>query len=164
MNITVCYVDNYYGPGTWLDALTWKSISHIMSKFNVHNTRLISHGRWPSGRVVAPQIEDCLSKWWKKYFFFLNLLKNFIPTTNIKNKTRQGRRCWQQTLHHLAQLFFFYMWHVLHDRLGEVNLLSKFQLRSSYSLRVKVYWRYFHKGSYMTREAFKADRDEFWVT
>ena len=39
------------------------------------------------------------------------------------------------------------MWHVTHDRLGKVNLLLKVQLPSSYSLRVKVYWRYFHRPS-----------------
>ena len=33
------------------------------------------------------------------------------------------------------------MWHV-----WGVNILSKFQLPSSYVLWVKVYWRYFHKG------------------
>ena len=37
-------------------------------------------------------------------------------------------------------------WHVTHDRCGEVKLLSKFQLPSSYGLGVKVFWRYFHKG------------------
>ena len=39
------------------------------------------------------------------------------------------------------------MWHVTHDKWGEVNLLSKFELPSSYGLGVKVFWRYFHKGS-----------------
>ena len=45
------------------------------------------------------------------------------------------------------------MWQVTHDtccvthgRLREVNFLSKFQLPTSYRLRVRVYWRYIHKG------------------
>ena len=43
------------------------------------------------------------------------------------------------------------MWHLTRDRYGEVNLLSKFQLPSSYRLGMKVCWRYtelrryFHK-------------------
>ena len=32
------------------------------------------------------------------------------------------------------------------NRLGEVDLLLKFQLSSSYGLGVDVHWRYFHKG------------------
>ena len=36
---------------------------------------------------------------------------------------------------------------MIRDRLGEVNILSKFQLSSSYGLGVTVHWRYFHKGS-----------------
>ena len=40
------------------------------------------------------------------------------------------------------------VWHMIHDRWGEVNLLSKFQLPScSLWEYVKVFWRYFHKGS-----------------
>ena len=38
-------------------------------------------------------------------------------------------------------------WHVTHDMWEEVNHLSELQLPSSYSLGVKVFWRYFHKGS-----------------
>ena len=39
-----------------------------------------------------------------------------------------------------------WQWHVTHDRWGEVNLLLKFQIPSSYGLVVTVFWRYFHKG------------------
>ena len=39
------------------------------------------------------------------------------------------------------------MWHLTRDRNGEVNLLSKFQLPSSYGLGMKVCRRYFHKPS-----------------
>ena len=39
------------------------------------------------------------------------------------------------------------MWHMTRDRWGKVNLLSKFQLPSYYGLGVKVFQRYFHKGS-----------------
>ena len=39
------------------------------------------------------------------------------------------------------------MWHMTRDRWGQVNLLSNFQLSSSYGLGVKVFWRYFHKSS-----------------
>ena len=39
------------------------------------------------------------------------------------------------------------MWHLTREMWGDVNLLSKFQLPSSYSLGVKVCWRYFHRGS-----------------
>ena len=35
------------------------------------------------------------------------------------------------------------MWHMTCDRWGEVKLLSKCQLPSSYGLGVKVFWRYF---------------------
>ena len=38
------------------------------------------------------------------------------------------------------------MWHMTHSRWGKVNLVSQFQLPSSYGLGVKVFWRYFHKG------------------
>ena len=36
------------------------------------------------------------------------------------------------------------MWHLTHDRWGEVYLLSIFQLASSYGLGMKVFWRYFN--------------------
>ena len=38
------------------------------------------------------------------------------------------------------------MWHMTCDRCGEVNLLSQFLLISSYSLGVKVSWRFWGKG------------------
>ena len=37
-------------------------------------------------------------------------------------------------------------WHVPCDTWWGVNILSKFQLSSSYGLGKTVYWRYFHKG------------------
>ena len=37
-------------------------------------------------------------------------------------------------------------WHVTHDKWGEVNLLLKFKLPSTYGSGVKVFWRYFHKA------------------
>ena len=40
----------------------------------------------------------------------------------------------------------YYMWHMTRDRWGEEDLLLKYQLPSSYGLRVKVFWRYFTKG------------------
>ena len=36
-------------------------------------------------------------------------------------------------------------WHVTHDRWREVDIILKCHLPSSYSLGVKVFWRYFHK-------------------
>ena len=39
------------------------------------------------------------------------------------------------------------MWTMTHDRWGEVNFLSNFELPSTNGLGVKVFWRYFHKGS-----------------
>ena len=44
------------------------------------------------------------------------------------------------------------MWHVTQDRWKEVNLLSKFQLPSSYRLGVKVFWRYFHNKDESIKE------------
>ena len=35
-------------------------------------------------------------------------------------------------------------WHVTHDGWREVNLISKIQLPRSYSLGLKMFWRYFH--------------------
>ena len=37
------------------------------------------------------------------------------------------------------------MWHVTCDMWREVNILSKFQVPSSYGLGVKVFWRYLNK-------------------
>ena len=37
------------------------------------------------------------------------------------------------------------MWHGTPDRWWEVNILSKFQVPSSYGLGVKIFWRYFGK-------------------
>ena len=39
------------------------------------------------------------------------------------------------------------MCYMTRDRWGELTLLSKFLLLSSYGLGVKVFWKYFHKGS-----------------
>ena len=38
-------------------------------------------------------------------------------------------------------------WQVSHNTQKVVNIVSKFQLPSSYGLGVKVFWRYFHKRS-----------------
>ena len=37
------------------------------------------------------------------------------------------------------------MWHMTHNRCGEVPRLTKFQLPSFYGLGVKVFWRYYNK-------------------
>ena len=37
-------------------------------------------------------------------------------------------------------------WHVKHDTQGVVNIVSQFQVPSSYSLGVKVFWKFWGKG------------------
>ena len=39
------------------------------------------------------------------------------------------------------------MWHMTHDRWGEVNFPLTFHLPSSYGLGVKVFWRFWGNGS-----------------
>ena len=75
-----------------------------------------------------------------------------------KQETRRCRPRWYQTLHRQAtQIKLKKMpdtwhpthdtWHLTCDTWWRVNILSKFQLPISYSLGVKVFWRYFHKIS-----------------
>ena len=68
---------------------------------------------------------------------FTNWLDNFIKKHTI----------WQMTNT---------MWHATCDTCLKVNILSKYQLPSSYGLREKVFWRYLHKGSV-------TDWMDYWV-
>ena len=59
--------------------------------------------------------------------------------TPLCKKQKQQKTCyrWHMTCD---------WWHMTHYRWGEVNILSKFQLPSSYALGVKVFLRYLYKG------------------
>ena len=59
------------------------------------------------------------------------------------------------------------MWHVTHDtwyvtrhRWGEVNLLSKLKLSSSYGLGMKVFWRFGEKGWFIQFINYQLIRDK----
>ena len=80
------------------------------------------------------------------YFFLLNRVAPLVtdPPPNSFTTLSKRKEIWPLTcdIWHMA----YGIWHVIYDRWREVNLLSKFQLPSSYGFGMKVFWRYFHKG------------------
>ena len=73
----------------------------------------------------------------KFHHFIRKNIKKIHMTSDIWNMTSDT---WHVT---------YNRWHMTCDtwKVGEVDLLSKFQLPSFYGLGVKVFWRYVHKGS-----------------